>query len=142
MWMILSVSSKLFEDTPQKKLKKFQKTIDKLKNLCYNKNVIKRDYKIKNERGKRIMKKAEEMRKITDKVNEQKRIERIAKHTKYANKIINGKVRLAALLGLGNCSVKIKRKFSPTLTKDALEKQGFEVAESRKNGRSIFKLKW
>jgi hypothetical protein len=88
------------------------------------------------------MTRAEEMRKITDKANEQRRIERLVKHEKYVGKIINGKVRLAAILGFGTCSVKIKRRFSPTLTKDALEKHGFEVTESRKNGRSIFKLKW
>lgn len=88
------------------------------------------------------MTKAEEMRKITDKASEQIRIERLAKHEKYANKIINGKVRLAATFGLGTCKVKIKKRFSPTLTKDALEKHGFEVTESRKDGRSIFKLKW
>lgn len=88
------------------------------------------------------MTKAEEMRKITDNVNEQKRAERLVKHEKYASKIINGKVRFAATLGLGSCSVKIKKRFSPTLTKDALEKHRFEVTESRKNGRSIFKLKW
>jgi hypothetical protein len=88
------------------------------------------------------MKKAEEMRKITDKASEQKKNEILAKHEKYASKIIDGKVRLAATLGLGSCSVKIKRRFSPTLTKDALEKHGFEIKESRKNGRSIFKLKW
>lgn len=88
------------------------------------------------------MTKAEEMRKITNKANEQKKVERLAKHEKYANKIINGKVRFTATLGLSTCNVKIKKRFSPTLTKDALEKYGFEVTESRKNGRSIFKLKW
>lgn len=88
------------------------------------------------------MTRAEEMRKITDKANEQKRVERLAKHEKYVSKIINGKVRLAATLGLAVCSVKIKKRFSPSLTKDVLEKHGFEVTESRKNGRSIFKLKW
>lgn len=88
------------------------------------------------------MTRAEEMRKITDKVNEQRRIERLAKHEKYASKIINGKVRPAAILGLGVCNVKIKKRFSPILTRNALEKHGFEVTESRKNGRSIFKLKW
>ena len=88
------------------------------------------------------MTKAEEMRKITDKANEQKRVECLAKHEKYVGKIINGKVRLAATLGCGTCNVKIKKRFSPSLTKNALEKQGFEVTESRKNGRSIFKLKW
>lgn len=88
------------------------------------------------------MTKAEEMRKITDKANEQKRVERLAKHEKYVGKIINGKVRLAAILGCSACKVKIKKRFSPTLTKDALEKHGFEVTESRKDGRSIFKLKW
>lgn len=88
------------------------------------------------------MTRAEEMRKITDKANEQKRIERLAKHERYVSKIINGKVKLAANLGLGSCNVKVKKRFSPTLTKDAFEKHGFEVTESRKNGRSIFKLKW
>ena len=89
-----------------------------------------------------MMTKAEEMRKITNKANEQKRLERLAKHEKYANKIVNGKVRLAAALGFATCNVKIKKRFSPILTKDALEKHGFEVIESRKNGKSIFKLKW
>ena len=88
------------------------------------------------------MTRAEEMRKITDKANEQKRVERIAKHEKYASKIINRKVRLAAVFGFGACTIKVRKRFSPTLTKDALEKHGFEVTESRKNGRSIFKLKW
>ena len=88
------------------------------------------------------MTKAEEMRKITDKANEQIRVERLAKHEKYVGKIINGKVGLAATLGLGTCTIKVKKRFSPTLTKGAFEKHGFEVTESRKNGRSIFKLKW
>ena len=88
------------------------------------------------------MTKAEEMRKIADRANEQIRVERLAKHEKYASKIVNGKIRLAAALGFATCNVKIKKRFSPTLTKDALEKHGFEVTESRKNGRSIFKLKW
>ena len=89
-----------------------------------------------------MMTKAEEMRKITNKANEQIRVERLAKHEKYANKIINGKIRLAAVFGFATCTIKVKKRFSPTLTKDAFEKHGFEVAESRKNGRSIFKLKW
>jgi hypothetical protein len=82
------------------------------------------------------------MRKITDKANEQKRLEHIAKHEKYANKIINGKVRLAATLGFDTCKVKIKTRFSPSLIKEVLEKHKFEVTECRKDCRSIFKLKW
>ena len=88
------------------------------------------------------MTRAEEIRKITNKANEQKRVKSLAKHEKYANKIINGKVRLAATLGISVCNVKIKKRFSPTLTKEVFEKLGFNVTESRKNGRSIFKLKW
>ena len=88
------------------------------------------------------MTKAEEMRKITNKANEQKRLERIAKHEKYASKIVNGKARLAATLGCSTCIIKVKKRFSSILIKEALEKYGFEVTESRKNGRSIFKLKW
>lgn len=88
------------------------------------------------------MKKAEEMRKITSKAIEQKRIERLAEHEKYVSKIIDKKVRLAAMLGRGTCIIKVKKRFSSILTKEVLEKHGFEVTESRKNGRSIFKLKW
>ena len=88
------------------------------------------------------MTRAEEMRKITNKATEQKRIECLTEHEKYASKIINRKVRFAATLGVGTCNVKIKKRFSPTLTKNALEKHGFEVTESRQKGRSIFKLKW
>ena len=88
------------------------------------------------------MTKAEKMRKITNKAHEQNRVEQIARHEKYANKIINGKVRFAATVGLPNCSIKIKKRFSPTLIKEIFEKHGFEVTESRKNCRSIFKIKW
>ena len=88
------------------------------------------------------MRTAEEMRKITDRANEQQMAELISEHKKYASKIINRRVRLAANLGLSACTVKIKKRFVPTLIKDAFEKYGFEVTESRKNGRSIFKLKW
>lgn len=88
------------------------------------------------------MTKAEEMRKLTNKANEQRKNEILAKHEKYVNQIINGKVVFAATLGLGSCTIKVKKRFSPTMVKDALERHGFEVTESRKNGRSIFKLKW
>ena len=88
------------------------------------------------------MKKAEEMRKITNKAIEQKRVERLVEHEKYASKIINRKVRLAAILGCSTCIIKVKKRFSSILIKEALEKHGFEVTECQKNGRSIFKLKW
>ena len=52
MLMILQEYSKLFEYSPTKK--NFKKSIDKLKNLWYNKYVIKRDYKIK--KMKEVMK--------------------------------------------------------------------------------------
>lgn len=51
MLMTLWEYSKLFEYSPTKKNKKsFKKSIDKLKNLWYNKYVIKRDYKNKEKR--------------------------------------------------------------------------------------------
>lgn len=88
------------------------------------------------------MTKAEEMRKLTDQVNEQAKESRMVKHKKYAQKIIEGKVRFMARLGCSCANVKIKKNYSPMMMNEILIQKGFKVEESRKNARSIFKIKW
>jgi hypothetical protein len=88
------------------------------------------------------MTKAEQLKKIKAEAIEKRDKETQALYKKYVNKIIDGKLRLCASLGYGMCSVKVRKKYSPSLTKSLLEEEGFEVTEMRKNGRSIFKIKW
>jgi hypothetical protein len=47
-----------------------------------------------------------------------------------------------ARLGCGCVSVKIKKNYSPMMMNEILTQKGFKVEESRKNARSIFKIKW
>lgn len=88
------------------------------------------------------MTKAEQLKKIKVEAIEKRDKETKALYKKYVNKIIDGKLRFYASLGYGMCSVKVRKKYSPSLVKVLFEEEGFEVAEMRKNGRSIFKIKW
>lgn len=88
------------------------------------------------------MKKAEQLRKIKAEAIEKRDKETKALYKKYVDKIISGKLRMCASLGYGMCSVKIRKKYSPSLVKVLFEEEGFEVVESRNNGKSIFKIKW
>jgi isopentenyl phosphate kinase len=88
------------------------------------------------------MKKAEQLRKITNEVNEQARAKMVAKHKKYADSIINGKCYVAAQLGKGSARVKLKKRYLPSLVVDALVDNGMTVVENSKNGRAILTIKW
>lgn len=88
------------------------------------------------------MTKAEQLKKIKAEAIEKRDNETKALYKKYVNKIIDGKLRMCASLGYGMCSVKIRKKYAPSLVKTLFEEEGFEVAESRKNGKSIFRIKW
>lgn len=88
------------------------------------------------------MTKAEEMRKITDQVNEQKRVDRIAEHSKYANRIINSKIKTVALFGRGSATIKIRKRYSPALLIEQFELKGFEVKRASHNGKTILTIKW
>ena len=88
------------------------------------------------------MTKAEEMRKITDQVNEQKRADRIAEHNKYVTKIINGKIKTIALFGRSSATIKVRKRYSPALTIEQFENRGFEVKRASHNGKAILTIKW
>lgn len=88
------------------------------------------------------MTRAEQLKKIKAEAIEKRDKETKALYKKYVNKIIDGKLRVCASLGYGMGSVKIRKKYAPSLVKALLEEEGFEVTELRKNGKSIFKIKW
>jgi hypothetical protein len=85
---------------------------------------------------------AERMRKITDEVVKSERAKYVAKNVKYANKIVNRKVRNKAESGRGSCAVKVSRRYSPSLVVDAISDMGFNVIRNSKNGRAILTIKW
>ena len=88
------------------------------------------------------MTKAEILRKVTDEVREATTNKRIAKHKKYADKIVNGKCHCFAQLGNSSVKVKVRKKYSPSLVIDAIVDYGFTVIESSQNGRTILTIKW
>jgi hypothetical protein len=88
------------------------------------------------------MTKAEVMRNNTNNTHEKERVERRRKHDRYVKKLVDGKIRRAATLGFCCVNIKTKEKYSSNLITELLVSRGFEVTESRKNGRSIFKIKW
>ena len=88
------------------------------------------------------MTKAEQLREITNKALDRAQAEKIAKHKKYANKIVNGKCHLCADLGKANTKVKVKKNYCTDLVVDVLVDYGFTVITSSKNGRDILTIKW
>lgn len=88
------------------------------------------------------MTQAERMRKITNEVVESERAKYVAKNVKYANKIVNRKVRSRAEIGRGSCAVKVNRRYSPSLVVDAISDMGFDVVRNSKKGRAVLTIKW
>ena len=88
------------------------------------------------------MTKAEKMREITNKALEQKRVESVAKHHNYVDRIVNRKVNFAANLGRSSVVAKIKPKYSTAIIVEELTRYGFEVKQASKNGRAILTIKW
>ena len=88
------------------------------------------------------MTKAMLMRDTVTRVRKAKEEERIKKHINYVNKLIDTKVHKTARKGLTAIKIKVKRKYSPTLTVDAFENKGFEVARASCNGKAILTVKW
>lgn len=73
------------------------------------------------------------------KANEEKRIK---EHCSYVGKLIDSKIHRYARKGLTLIHIKVKKKYSPILTKEQFEDKGFQVVESRKNGRAVLTVKW
>lgn len=88
------------------------------------------------------MTKAERLREVMEKRNEEKRFAYAEENRKYANRIVSKKCYKRASQGYNHCEVKIKKKYSPALVIEAIEKMGFEAKRSSKNGKTILMIKW
>ena len=88
------------------------------------------------------MTRAEKLREIMEKRNEEKRLAYAEKNRKYANRIVNGKCHKRALQGYNHYEVKVKKNYFPALVIEAIEKMGFEVKRGSKNGKTALMIKW
>ena len=86
--------------------------------------------------------KAEIARAITEKAIEQKKVDRINRHNKLVNKVVDRTIPLIARLGRESYRLKVKRKFSTLLLKEQFEAKGFTVTESMNKGNHILTIKW
>ena len=82
------------------------------------------------------------MRDTVTRVRKAREEERVNQHINYVNKLIDTKVHKTARKGLTMIKIKVKRNYSPTLTIDAFENKGFEVARASYNGRAVLTVKW
>lgn len=88
------------------------------------------------------MTKAEEMRKITDKVQEQKGLERKKQYDNYVEKLIKNKIKLVALLGRSSVTIKIKKQFAQSVVAQHFIDRNFETKLASKNGKHYITVKW
>ena len=88
------------------------------------------------------MTKAMVMREIVTKVRKAKEEERVKQHINYVNKLIDTKIYKTASKGLTAVKINVKKKYSPSLTVDAFENKGFEVARASYNNKAILTVKW
>ena len=89
------------------------------------------------------MTKAEEMRTVTNKVNEQKRTIRFKIHESYVNKLIDKKISKLANKGRTTYTFKLPKRFSPSTIITLFAQHKFDATESRQKGhRYIIKVKW
>lgn len=86
--------------------------------------------------------KAEIARAITEKAIEQKKVARINRHNKLANKVVDRTIPLIAKLGRESYHLKVKRKFSSLLLKEQFEAKGFTVTENVSKGNRTLIIKW
>lgn len=87
--------------------------------------------------------KADLMRMLTNRKNDERMTKRTEKHRKYASKLIETKIRKEALKGASIAELVIKRGYSPTLMREQLEIHGFNMTESKmKNGKPLLIAKW
>lgn len=87
--------------------------------------------------------KADLMRIITNRKNDERETKRIEKHRKYANKLIETKIRKEASRGGSIIELIIKKGYSPTLMKEQLEVHGFNMTETKaKNGKPLLVATW
>ena len=88
------------------------------------------------------MTKAEQIRKIMEETIAEKQRMRDVEHSRYAIKLISGKVCRRAKKGFNNAKVKIPKRYSSLAVADKLANGGFEVVRSSVNGKAVLTIKW
>ena len=88
------------------------------------------------------MTRAESMRAVSTKALEEQREKTLKKHTKYVNKLIAKNIRRSAEKGRVGIKIKIGTRYSPTMVVEQLESKGFNISQSRSNGRTVLGIKW
>lgn len=89
------------------------------------------------------MTRANLMRNLTDKKNEERKNARVEAHKKYASKLMRKNIRKEALKGRSIIEIITKRKFSIVLISDILKDNGFNVTEAKaRNGKNMLVVKW
>ena len=85
---------------------------------------------------------AEKIREITNKVNTAKRNNRVNECAVYAAHLIDTKITKAAHKGQTCTELKIRKKYSASLTANELRDRGFTVGQKTKNRTQILTVKW
>ena len=89
------------------------------------------------------MTKAEMLRNVTTKTNEERANKRKAKHRKLAEKVIHTKLYKEAKRGTTRAEFVLKRGYSPSLIIEELAKNGFDASDSKmNNGKYLIVVKW
>ena len=87
--------------------------------------------------------KANLMRTITDRKNDERKAKRVEKHRKYVNKLIKTKIRREASRGGSRAELVVKKGYLPSLMIEQLATHGFNMTESKmKNGKPLLIAKW
>ena len=89
------------------------------------------------------MTKAEMLRNITTKTNEERVNKRKTKHRKLAEKVIHTKLYNEARKGATIAEFVLKRGYSSSLIIEELANNGLDASESKtKNGKCLIVVKW
>jgi hypothetical protein len=85
---------------------------------------------------------ANEMRKLTNKVNADRAIEREALHTKTAKNMVLKYVKRTAEKGGHIVDIKVPKNLTQMALGEAFEKMGYKVKYSTKNGKRFVTVSW
>lgn len=88
------------------------------------------------------MTKVEQTRKIMEEANAEKQRLRDAEHSRYAIKLISGKICRRAKKGFNNAKVKIPKRYSSLAVAYKLANGGFDVERNLVKGKAVLTIKW
>ena len=85
---------------------------------------------------------ADKMRELTIRANKAQEKAVVDKNNGYARKMVSCKIKPRATKGHSNYTLKVGRRYSPTLVENAFNEMGFKVQRSSKNGRAFLRIGW